>query len=88
MVMFFGYIDCGTLADIEYVAEKLLELGVNHGSVGWQDTWGDLGGKRLASANEAVTEGRGCGESWVSLEAKPSKLYQDLLPTVQIPDDA
>ena len=63
MVKFLGYIDCGTLADIEYVAEKLLQLGVNHGSVYWQDTRGNLGGKRLASANEAVTEGRGYRES-------------------------
>lgn len=83
-----GHVDCGTLANIEYVAEELLELGVNDGSVDGQDTRGNLGRKRLASADEAVAEGRGCGELWVSLQVKPTNLSRDLLPTVQIPEDA
>ncbi len=69
-----GHIDCRTLADIEYVAEELLELGVNDGSVNGQDTGGNLGRKRFASANKAVTVGRGCSESWMSLEVKPLKI--------------
>ena len=83
-----GHVDCGTLADIEYVAEELLELGVDDGSVNGQDTGSNLGRKRLASANKAVAVGRGCEESWMSLQVKPTKIYRDLLPTVQIPEDA
>ena len=52
-----GHVHCGTLADIKYVAEELLELGVNNGSVNGQDTGSNLGRKRLASANKAVTVG-------------------------------
>ena len=57
MVKLIGHVDCGTLANIEYVTEKLLELRVNNGSVEGQDTRGNLGRKRLASADEAVAEG-------------------------------
>lgn len=83
-----GHVDCGTLANIEYVPEELLELWVNDGSVDGQGTRGNLGRKRLASAGEAVAEGRGCGDSRVSLQVKPIERYRDLLPTVQIPEDA
>lgn len=83
-----GHVDCGTLADNEYVAEKFLELRVNDGSVNGQDTGSNLGRKRPASANKAVAVGRGCGGSWMSLPVKPTKILRDLLPTVQIPEDA
>lgn len=62
-VKLLGHVDCGTLANIEYVAEEPLKLGVNDGSVDRQDTRGDLGRKRLASADEAVAVGRGYRES-------------------------
>lgn len=88
MVKLLGHVDCGALANIEYVAEEPLELGVNDWCVDGQDTRGNLGRKRLASTDKAVTEGRGCEESWVSLHVKPTKLFRDLLPTVQIPEDA
>ena len=52
-----GHVDCGTLAQIEYVAEELLELGVNDRNVDGQDARDNLGRKRLASADEAVAEG-------------------------------
>lgn len=74
MVKPVGHVDCGTLADIEYVAEELLELRVNDGSVNGQDTGSNLGRKRLASANKVVTVGRGCGESWMSLQVRPKKI--------------
>lgn len=74
MVKLLGHVDCGTLAYSEYVAEEPLELGMNGGSVYGQDTRGDLGRKRLASADEAVAVGRGCGELRVSLQFKPTKL--------------
>ncbi len=69
-----GHVDCGALADIEYVAEELLELGVNDGGVNGQDTGGNLGRERLVSANKAVAVGRGCSESWMSLAVKPLKI--------------
>ena len=53
-----GHVDCGTLADIEYVVEELLQLGVDDGSVNRQNTGSNLGRKRLASAGKAVTIGR------------------------------
>lgn len=56
-----GHVDCGALANIEHIADELLEFGVNDGSVDRQDTRGNLGRKCLASADEAVAVGRGCG---------------------------
>lgn len=75
------------MADVEYVSEELLDLGVNNRSVEGQDPRGDLGRERPASADEAVAERRGCGRVWVTLPVKPIKLYRHLLPTVQILED-
>ena len=58
----FGHVDCGALANLEYVAKELLELGVNDGCVNRQFARSNLGRKRLASTDEALAEGRGCGE--------------------------
>lgn len=57
-----GHVDCRTLANIEYVANELLELGMNDGSIDRQFARSNLGRKRLASADKTLTEGRGCGE--------------------------
>jgi hypothetical protein len=70
-----SHVDCGALANIKDFAEELLELRVNDRSVNGQKTRGNLGGKCFASADEAVTIGRSCEESWVSLHVKPKKLY-------------
>ena len=69
-----GHVDCGTLADFEYVAEELLELRVNDGGVNGQDAGSNLGRNCLSSANKAVAIRRGCGESWMSLQMKAAKI--------------
>ena len=43
VVEFLGYIDCRTLANVEYVAKELFELRMNYRSVYRQNTGGNLG---------------------------------------------
>lgn len=60
MVELLRQVDGGALANLEDIPDKPLELGVNDGSVDGQQTRSNLGRERLASADEAIAEGRGC----------------------------
>ena len=64
------HVDGRTLADIQYIPQQLLELGVDDRSVDRQVTRGDLGRESLAGAGKTVAEGRRYGEGRVSLTTK------------------
>lgn len=58
-VELFGHVDSGTFANGENLVEEFLKLGMNDGSINWQEARSNLGRESLASADKAIAKGRG-----------------------------
>lgn len=58
-VKLLGHVDSGTFANGENVAKEFLKLGVNDGSINWEESRRNLGRQSFASTDKAVAEGRG-----------------------------